>query len=329
MSNSPFSPKPRKKVLLSKDFSDILVSQETSIIEQRIITILLSSIKDEQDLFISRKQALGALNEKQLSFDDYFQGWANQGLVEFIIPFAELHELKKMKNSVIQNALINMANINWLRLRDESINGFKAVPFIIDPSWNKKSIFFKMDKAVLQHLHQMKRYFSLKKELPFEISSSNTIRFLLWLMRYKKQGYVIKSYTKLLQELSIPIKKYEGHYRFERDFVRPIKADLDQFNDISFTYSFKDSLFSFRIEQAKYVVDTENCSKSIEEIRIDRSLKYLQSKRLLNEQNVNTLRRLYQVKGYNELARNIKKRIDPDIKGDQYVKAIFKLLEKN
>ena len=80
-----FIPKHRKKVLISKDFREILITQHTSIIEQRIIVMILSAIKDQQSELLSIKQSLKN-RETQLSFDDYYEGWANQGLVEFIIP---------------------------------------------------------------------------------------------------------------------------------------------------------------------------------------------------------------------------------------------------
>ena len=156
--------KPRKKVLISNDFREILISQETSIIEQRIITMILSAIKDEQSMFITVKSPIADPNNKQLSFDDYFEGWAHQGVTDFSVSINDLNPGRKMKNSVIQKALVNMTNINWLRLKDDTINGYKAVPFILEPSWNKKNIYFKMDKAVMQHLLNMSQYYSIKKD---------------------------------------------------------------------------------------------------------------------------------------------------------------------
>ena len=179
--------KPRKKVLISNDFREILISQETSIIEQRIITMILSAIKDEQSLFISVKSPMqDESQQRQLSFDDYFEGWAHQGLVDFSVSIQDINPGRKMKNNTIQEALVNMTNINWLRLKDETINGYKAVPFILEPSWNKKNIYFKMDKAVLKHLLNMTQYYSIKKDLSFNTSTNNTLRFLMWLVKFKK-----------------------------------------------------------------------------------------------------------------------------------------------
>lgn len=116
-----FAPRPRKKVLVSNDFREVLISQETSIVEQRIITIILSSIKEEQSLFISVKSPLNSAGQIQLTFDDYFEGWANQGTVDFEIPLKVLNPNRIMKNLTIKSALINMTNINWLQLKDSPL----------------------------------------------------------------------------------------------------------------------------------------------------------------------------------------------------------------
>lgn len=320
--------KPRKKVLISNDFREILISQETSIIEQRIITMILSAIKDDQSMFIGTKSPSEGLTNKQLTFDDYFEGWAHQGVIDFSVSIQDLNPGRKMKNSVIQEALVNMTNINWLRLKDETINGYKAVPFILEPSWNKKNIYFKMDKAVTQHLLNMSQYYSIKKDLSFNASTNNTLRFLMWLVKFNKLGGVVKEYTQLLKELFIPISKYEGHYRFERDFLIRVKADLDNFNDISFNYSYKDGNYHIVIYNTKNAVGFNSKFPTLDELQIERALKYLKKQRALDEKQVRIIKKLYEVKGYNELSKHLKRKIDVKIKGEDYIKAVFSLLEK-
>lgn len=326
----PLTSKPRKKVLVSNDFREILISQETSIIEQRIITMILSAIKDEQSLFISTNMPFDTADQKgkQLSFDDYFEGWANQGVVDFSVSLRDLNPERKMKNSAIQEALVNMTNINWLRLKDETINGYKAVPFILEPSWNKKNIYFKMDKAVMQHLLNMSQYYSLKKDLSFNTSTNNTLRFLMWLVKYKKFGGVVKEYTQLLKELSIPVNKYEGHYRFERDFLVRVKADLDQYNDISFNYSFKDGHYHIAIYNTQNAVGYDDKFPTLDQLQIERALKYLRKQRQLNDQQLRIMKQLYEVKGYAELSSHLKRKIDIEYTGEIYIKKVFELLEQ-
>ncbi|MEG2162501.1 hypothetical protein [Chryseobacterium sp.] len=320
--------KPRKKVLISNDFREILISQETSIIEQRIITMILSAIKDEQSMFITVKSPISDPNNKQLSFDDYFEGWAHQGVVDFSVSINDLNPGRKMKNSVIQEALVNMTNINWLRLKDDTINGYKAVPFILEPSWNKKNIFFKMDKAVMQHLLNMSQYYSIKKDLSFNTSTNNTLRFLMWIVKFNKLGGIVKEYTQLLKELFIPVNKYEGHYRFERDFLVRVKADLDNFNDISFNYSYKDGNYHFIIYNTQNAVGLDEKFPTLDQLQIDRALKYLKKQRGLDDQQVRVMKKLYEVKGYKELSKHLKRKIEINLKGEGYIKAVFALLEK-
>lgn len=320
--------KPRKKVLISNDFREILISQETSIIEQRIITMILSAIKDEQSMFISVKSPIDDAANKQLSFDDYFEGWAHQGVVDFSVSIKDLNPGRKMKNSVIQEALVNMTNINWLRLKDDAINGYKAVPFILEPSWNKKNIYFKMDKAVMQHLLNMSQYYSIKKDLSFNTSTNNTLRFLMWLVKFNKLGGVVKEYTQLLKELFIPVNKYEGHYRFERDFLVRVKADLDNFNDISFNYSYKEGHYHFVIYNTQNAVGLDEKFPTLDQLQIERALKYLKKQRALNDQQVRIIKKLYEVRGYKELSKHLKRKIEINLKGEDYIKAVFSLLEQ-
>lgn len=320
--------KPRKKVLISNDFREILISQETSIIEQRIITMILSAIKDEQSMFISVKSPIDDAANKQLSFDDYFEGWAHQGVVDFSVSIKDLNPGRKMKNSVIQEALVNMTNINWLRLKDDAINGYKAVPFILEPSWNKKNIYFKMDKAVMQHLLNMSQYYSIKKDLSFNTSTNNTLRFLMWLVKFNKLGGIVKEYTQLLKELFIPVNKYEGHYRFERDFLVRVKADLDNFNDISFNYSYKEGHYHFVIYNTQNAVGLDEKFPTLDQLQIERALKYLKKQRALNDQQVRIIKKLYEVRGYKELSKHLKRKIEINLKGEDYIKAVFSLLEQ-
>ncbi|KFF23162.1 replication initiation protein [Chryseobacterium vrystaatense] len=320
--------KPRKKVLISNDFREILISQETSIIEQRIITMILSAIKDEQSMFISVKPPIADSTNKQLSFDDYFEGWAHQGVIDFSVSINDLNPGRKMKNSVIQEALVNMTNINWLRLKDDTINGYKAVPFILEPSWNKKNIFFKMDKAVMQHLLNMSQYYSIKKDLSFNTSTNNTLRFLMWIVKFNKLGGIVKDYTQLLKELFIPLNKYEGHYRFERDFLVRVKADLDNFNDISFNYSYKEGNYHFVIYNTQNAVGVDEKFPTLDQLQIERALKYLKKQRGLDDQQVRVMKKLYEVKGYKELSKHLKRKIEINLKGEGYIKAVFALLEQ-
>lgn len=324
--NRSFVTKPRKKVLFSNDFREVLITQNTTIIEQRIIMMILASIKEEQSAFIELKLPFNNPKEKQLSFDDCFDGWANQGVMEFVIPTDQLNPGRKMKNTVIQSALINMSNINWFRLRDVTINGFKAVPFISEPRWNSKNIFFNMDRAVIKNLLNMSQYFSLKRELPYHASTSNTLKFLLWIIKFKKIGKIVKSYSQVLGELAISNDKYDSRYRFERDFLRTVKADLDSLNDISFNYSFSNGQYHFVIYYTEHSVGKNQTFSSLNDLQISRSLKYLKKTRSLEEGHLRVLKQLYDLRGYIVLSSYLKRKIQLDLKGGEYVKAVLEML---
>ncbi|MFC6269433.1 replication initiation protein [Frigoriflavimonas asaccharolytica] len=323
-----FSPRPRKKVLVSNDFREILVAQETSIIEQRVLSIILSCIKEEQSLFISVKSPLNKNGPIQRSFDEYFAAWSNQGTVDFEIPFKVLNPKSRMKNATIKTSVMNMTDSNWLQLKDDSMNNYKAAPFILKPQWNRGNLYFKMDKTVLKRLLNMSHYFPLKKDLAYQVSSSNTLRFLMWILKFKKFGGLSMEYSQILKQFSIPKDKYEGRSRFERDFLQNIKADLDSFNDLSFNYAYFEGKYTFSIYYTSKSTGKNEKFLSLNDLQVDRSIKYLKRKRTLNDFNVRTLQKLFEIRGYKELSIRLKNKIDPNLIGDHYIKAVFNLLEK-
>lgn len=323
-----FIPVHRKKVLVSNDFREILISQNTSIIEQRLIVIILSCIKNEQSLFISVNSPISNTSSTKISFDDCFEDWSSHGVIDFIIPLKDVNPNRKMKNKSIKDALVNMTNINWLQLKDDSIMGYKAVPFILEPRWNRTHIFFKMDKAVMKHLLNMSHYFSLRKDLPYKASSTNTLKFLMWILKFKKFGGVTMNYSQVLRELHIQADKYEGRSRFERDFLKSIKADLDFCNDISFNYSYKNEKYSFVLYDTNNMISLDEKFQTLNELQIERALKYIKKKRELDTSQIRILKNLYSIRGYDELSKKINSKINSSYKGIDYIKAILVSLEK-
>ncbi len=321
-----FFPKKSKKIVISNDFREILITQNTSIIEQTIIVMILSALKDEQSHLFEIKKTKGK-DELQNHIDDYCSCFSNEGLVEFVIPLNQLNPKQLMKNSTIQEALISMTNINWMRLKDEKINGYKAVPFILEPSWNHKFIYFKMDKAVIKNLLNISQYYSFLKELINKTSVSNTLRFLLWLLKFKKTMGVTKEYEQILKELNIPTNKYEGSYRFERDFLKRVKADLDDLSDISFNYARNKDVFHFFLYYTKESVGNSKYP-NLESLQIDRALNYLKEKRKLNDGEINVMKHLYEIRGYEILSKRLKRKIENSLHGEGYIKAVLNLLEK-
>ena len=108
----------------------------------------------------------------------------------------------------------------------------------------------------------------------------------------------------------------------------PVKADLDSLNDISFNYSQCKGEFSITIYPTKYSVGLHEEFTSAEDLKIHRALKYLKKSRNLNEKNVRIIEKLYKVQGYDALASRIKRRIDKNLIGDEFINAIFNLIEK-
>ena len=138
-----------------------------------------------------------------------------------------------------------------------------------------------MDKAVMKNLLNISQYYSFLKELVNKTSVSNTLRFLLWLLKFRRINQITKEYEQILKELNIPTNKYEGSYRFERDFLKRVKADLDAFNDLSFNYSREKDVFQFVLYYTKESIGNKEFP-TLESLQIYRILNYLKKNRKLN-----------------------------------------------
>ena len=331
-----FRPEKRNKILISKDLREALATHDTTIIQQRIFFIILSALKEKQSHFLSLKSTSPEEKGKLLSFNDYYDGFANEGLIQFQIPMKDINVIprrdsslkRKIRNEVIHEALVELSTIKSFRLKDNSIKGYQAVFFILNPKWNSRYVYFTVDKAVVGILFNLKPFFQVKSDLPNLASTPNTLRFLLLIIKYRKIGFFKKSFEKLLKELNIPLKRYHFPSIFERDFLMPVKADLDSLNDISFNYSQCKGEFSITIYPTKYSVGLHEEFTSAEDLKIHRALKYLKKSRNLNEKNVRIIEKLYKVQGYDALASRIKRRIDKNLIGDEFINAIFNLIEK-
>ena len=59
-----------------------------------------------------------------------------------------------------------------------------------------------------------------------------------------------------------------------------------------------------------------------------KSVNYLKVKRKLNDNQVKIMKNLYQIRDYESLSRILKRKIKNGLDGENYIKAVFKLLEE-
>ena len=135
---------------------------------------------------------------------------------------------------------------------------------------------------------------------------------------------------RILKIIEGPIsqQKYDGRARFEKDFLINVKADLDSFNDLSFLYSYLEGKYVFIIYNTRKSVGNNYEISSLNELKIDRSLKYFRRIRGLNDIHGNVLKKLYRIRGHKELSKIINSKIEVHLKGGNYIKAIFILLKE-
>ncbi|NRS93583.1 hypothetical protein HNQ03_002674 [Chryseobacterium sp. 16F] len=98
--------------------------------------------------------------------------------------------------------------------------------------------------------------------------------------------------------------------------------------DLSFNYAYREGKYTFSIYYTSKSTGKNEKFLSLNDLQVDRSIKYLKRKRTLNDFNVRTLQKLFEIKGYKELSIRLKNKIHPTLSGDHYIKAVFNLLEK-
>jgi len=109
--------------------------------------------------------------------------------------------------------------------------------------------------------------------------------------------------------------------------LKIVKADLDSYNDLSFNYNCEKGVYHFVFYHTKNAVGENPNYPTIETLKIERSLKYLRRKRKLSESSVTVLRKLYELRGHKELSKKLNAKIEGKVVSEEYVKAVFKLLE--
>ena len=102
---------------------------------------------------------------------------------------------------------------------------------------------------------------------------------------------------------------------------------MDAFNDLSFNYSREKDVFQFVLYYTKESIGNKEFP-TLESLQIYRTLNYLKKNRKLNESQIKVMKHLYEIKGYKILSERIKRKIDNHLYGEDYIKAVFKLLEK-
>jgi hypothetical protein len=336
------------------ELNDILSNpkdNQLSIKGVRFIMILLANLKDRQipernrsQLTLFDSQAFSIDNEDNFSialsfhYSDFLpKGNKNYYQVkEGIEELRNLNYVSKVelgKNSKTDKPIRTVKFNSSLILSyiEEENKGFKI---LLDKYWYRLLInitegfnpYIKSIAFNIKSLNSLQFYFYLKK-LP-EIKQTKMVDYQ---DLYDKLGNAAVKYHGTITYVDNLIETLNLRYKFEselsRDYLDPIRAELDKFADISFNYKYHDSkIYIISYPVTKTLISTGISKAATSQIKS--ALNYKTEKYNLSAQNAIYVIELYLKYGYELVTKATnKKKILVNKKGEEYFAAFNALVE--
>ena len=88
--------------------------KDLTLLPTKIINVILSAVKDEQQKYIKEASLPGIIVEtpvRQMSFEDIFQDWAENTRARFTVNFKSIKLDKDIKNRELFEAFIYLSNL--------------------------------------------------------------------------------------------------------------------------------------------------------------------------------------------------------------------------
>lgn len=328
-----------RSILYTEKLYKFLMKKDLGLLPTKIINVILSAIKEEQQQFIKDKNVIGEI--KQLTFDDVFKDWTENTRAQFTISFKSIKLDKDIKNKELYNAFVALSNLHWEIYSDESLNVYELVPFIEGVKWsgnmkdlkadknNKlvnsnrdRFIQFKMHRKTMESVLDMSRFLNLDNHFVMNLKSVKTLQFIFWVSKHIPNRGVQIGVEKFCHEIGI---KYTYDSKV-LEYLNRIRAEMNQ------SYSFS---INYRIEKKKLIIavydtktgigDTKGID-SLEDLQIKRAMYNIEKVRSLNESQLKEIEKYYKYIGYETVAKSINRRIEKTIVGDEFMNKFKGLL---
>lgn len=318
-----------RNILYTERLYKFMISQELSLLPTKIINVILSAVKQEQQNFITPKESV--VSHKQLSFDEIFENWNENARAEFTISFKSIKLNKDIKNRDLFNAFIELSNMHWEIFDDENTGVCELIPFIEAVKWtsNKdhrdRHIRFRMHRKTMESLLDMSKFLNLEADFVMNLKSPKTLSFIFWVSKFIEYGGTTIRITKFCEEMNI---KFSYVSKVD-EYLKRIKAEINSTTTYVYgmNYSFDDHLLKIQIFEKKEAVGKVIDLDSLEDLQIKRAMYHIVKKRALNEAQKKEVQKIYKYTGYIAISKLIKRKIDNDLKGEDYVKRLKDIIE--
>lgn len=318
-----------RSLLYTERLYNFMIHQNLSLLPTKIINVILSAVKQEQQVFIKDKNDI--TNTKQLSFEDVFGFWSENSRALFTISFKSIKLNKSIKNIELYKAFIALSNLNWEIYTDESTNTSELVPFIEGVKWNsskehkERYIQFRMHKKTMESLLDMSRFLKLESNFVMDLKSSKTLSFIFWVSKHIPNGGTTIAVKKFCKQMNIT---YTYNSKVE-EYLNRIRAEMNSGSfHFGMNYSIpKDGkLLKIQIFNKKESIGKVENIDNLQDLQIRRAMYHIVKTRRLNEEQSKYVEAKYNKIGYKNLSLIIKRRISQKLIGKDYIDELDKLI---
>jgi hypothetical protein len=313
-----------RTILYTEKLYKFMMSQELSLLPIKIINVILSAVKQEQQNFINPKETV--VENKQLSFDDLFQNWNENTRAEFTLSFKSIKLNKDIKNRDLFNSFIILSNIHWEIFDDEKTGICELIPFIEGVKWtsNKnqrdRHIQFRMHRKIMERLLDMSKFLKLEADFVMNLKSPKTLSFIFWVSKFIPHGGTTIGVAKFCEEMNI---KYSYISKVD-EYLKRIRAEINStpFYVYGMNYSFKEDLLKMQIFEKKEAIGKVANIDTLEDLQIKRAIYHIVKKRGLNKHQKQEVEKIYKYTGYQVISKLIKRKVDNNLMGDEYIQRL-------
>lgn len=325
--NNPFI----RSILYTEKLYNFMIKQDLTLLPTKVINVILSAIKQDQQLFIKdNNDVTGEI--KQLSFEDVFAGWSENSRAVFTISFKSIKLDKKIKNIELYNAFIALSNLNWEIYTDDKRGVDMLVPFIEAVEWSsskehkERYIQFRMHRKTMESLLDMSKFLNMDNEFVMNLKSAKTLSFIFWASKHFRNGGTTIGLEKFCNQMNI---KYTYNSKVE-EYLNRIRAEM---NGSSFAYGMNFSipknskLLEIALFDKKEGIGKTKGIDTLEDLQIKRAIYHIEKTRKLNAEQVAIVEKKYKLVGYETISKLIKRRIKKELTGEEYLKALSDVLD--
>lgn len=317
-----------RTILYTERLFSFMRKKDLTLLPTKIINVILSAVKDEQQKHIKGSSPVVDViqtQERQMNFDDIFNGWAENTRARFTINFKSIKLDKNIKNRELFESFIFLSNLNWQIINDVETGDVELVPFIEAVKWNKNKqyIQFNMHKKTMESLLDMTKFLKLENDFVMNLKSAKTLSFIFWISKFIPYGGTTIGIAKFVEEMNL-----NTSYPSKIDeYLRRIRAEVNAGNyAYGFNYSFENNNIKFQLYYKKEAIGVVEEIEDLEALKRQRALYHIYSIRELSPENKKKIEDIYKAVGYERMSKLLRRKVHKDLKNEDYINKVMDIL---